>query len=183
MEKAPKGFSPGRGRMLPGGGSWGVAGLPECCRPVPGIGHPEPAVALVCDLDGAGLPECCMPAPGISHTEPAVAPVCKVSADSRQKGRRPAPKTPQTGAKNAANLRHESRQRASPPPRFQKNGHLCILPRNVARIMAVMAIFVAAFPWNRHSVRSGKKRGKTHLDRGTEGQPGGPRHRKKTLTL
>jgi hypothetical protein len=104
-----------------------------------------------------------------------------------------APKTLQTCAEKPADLRHASLQRAFPrrvsakspfcafcretwpaiwpkwpfpPPRFRKIGLLCILPRNAARILAEIAIFPAAFPQNRHSVHSGKKRG---LDYGRNG--------------
>ncbi len=108
--------------------------------------------APVCDLDGAGLPECRRLVPGIGRTEPPVAPVCKVSANSRQKGRRPAPRTQQTCSTKAGIW-------GISLPRFHENGHLCILAGNVARIMAEMAIFAAAFPGNRPSVRSSRKRG------------------------
>ncbi len=47
-----------------------------------------------------------------------------------------------------------------PLPRFHKIGLLRVLPRNVAGTMAEMPVSPAAFPQNRPSVRSSKKRGR-----------------------
>ncbi len=101
---------------------------------------------------------------------------------------RPAPRLPQTGTKNPADLRHGSRQRCSflcrvsrkmalcafccetwpvrwgkwrfPLPRFRENGPLCVLLRNVASTVGEMAVSGAAFPEKRLSVRSVAKRGR-----------------------
>ncbi len=101
---------------------------------------------------------------------------------------RPAPRIPQTGTKNPADLRHGSRQRCSfhaafpenrlsvrsvakrgrhgggndrfPLPRFRKKGFLCVLLRNVAGTVGEMAVSFAAFPEKRPSVRSVAKRGR-----------------------
>ncbi len=74
---------------------------------------------------GAGLLKPRRPVPGIGHTSAGTEQDCKVSADRHQEHRRPAPRTPQTCARNTADLRQESATQAlgrSRTARFQQTG-------------------------------------------------------------